>query len=205
MSSLDPERGDQRPAGKGLGQAMPAFPNCAVWKGVALHSSGTLCIPWLTRAAARCSHTPVRRGFGEAQRLWGVPLDSPHYLEPGPPRSLGGNEPVTLARCFIRTQLALQLATLGTPGCPLEDAASFLPARPCTQATSPSLLGFWVPITTMLISWKRCSCSGHRAQIGAGGREQAQFCHAMCAGPRHPHPGWPPPLFWNVPCSTLPL
>ena len=164
MSSLDPDRGDQRPAGNGLGRAIPAFPNCAVWERVALRRSGPLCIPWLTRAAARCSDAPVRRGFGEAQRSWGVPLDSPHSLEPGPPQSLGGNEPVTLARCFIRTQLALQLATLGTPGCPLGDAASFLPAQPCTQATSFSLLGFWVPNTNMLVSRKRCSCSGHRAR-----------------------------------------
>ena len=164
MSSLDPDRGDQRPAGNGLGRAIPAFPNCAVWERVALRRSGPLCIPWLTRAAARCSDAPVRRGFGKAQRSRGVPLDSPYSLELGPPQSLGGNEPVTFARCFIRTQLALQLATLGTPGCPLGDAASFLPAQPCTQATSFSLLGFWVPNTNMLVSRKRCSCSGHRAR-----------------------------------------
>ena len=107
---------------------------------MALRRSGPLCIPWLTRAAARCSDAPVRRGFGEAQRSRGVPLDSPYSLELGPPQSLGGNEPVTFARCFIRTQLALQLATLGTPDAPWGMQPAFFQH---SRAPRPPLSASW--------------------------------------------------------------
>lgn len=138
-----------------------------------------------------------------AQKLWGVPLDSPHSLEPGLPWPLGGNEPVTPARHFTGTQLALQLATLGTPGCPLEVQPASLQHGPAPRPPLPAswASGFQRPPCRFPRSVEVALDAGHRAR----GCEQAQLCHAVPVGPRHPHPGRLPLLFRNVPCSALSL
>ena len=204
MSSLDPERGDQRPTGKGPAQGHPSVPElCSLGRSgssqvrnsvhpLAPKSSFLMlpspCEERLWRALKGCG------GFHSILLIpWSLDLLG----------DWGEISPSVLPGTSSGRSWLCSWPHWGPLDTPWRGAGSFPPARPCTQALSqpPGLLGS----KDHRIDFPEALRSLWTQGTELGAVDKHRLSRWACGAQTPPPPRWPPPPFRNVSCSTLSL